>query len=115
MPRTQERPSRIAPALRAVGAEVVEASDADGAERALGSRAPDAVLFPSSGSVAAIVEYLAALRARGQRPAIAAMGAASSAAARAQGFPPDVVAATATVPEFVHSVTHHLTKARLQR
>ena len=108
LPRTQERPSQIAPALRGVGAEVIEASDSDDALLALGGRTPDALLFPSSGSVRAVDRYLAALRERPLRPIVAAMGDASSAAARDAGFPPDVVATEATVGAFVQSVTHYV-------
>jgi hypothetical protein len=110
LPRTQERESRIAPALRGMGAEVIEASDGDDAALALGVRTPTAVLFPSSGSVAAIVPYLDALRARGSRPLIAAMGEASSAAAAEAGFRPDVVATEPTIAAFVHSVARTLLK-----
>jgi len=73
LPRTQDRPSRIAPALREAGAEVVEAVDSDAARDALGDRVPAVILFPSSGSVIAITEYLASLRAGGKRPMVAAM------------------------------------------
>ena len=106
LPRTQERPSRIAPALRGAGAEVIEASDSDDALLALGGRVPHALLFPSSGAVKAIASYLAALRERPGRPMVAAMGEASSAAAREAGFPPDVVANEANIGAFVQSVTH---------
>jgi hydroxymethylbilane synthase len=108
LPRTQERASQIAPALRGAGAEVVEVSETEDAVVVLGSRAPDALLFPSSGSVRAIAPYLAHLRSRGLRPLVAAMGDASSAAARDAGFPPDVVATEATVGAFVHGVTHYV-------
>ncbi len=115
LPRTQDRPSRIAPALRGVGAEVVEASDSAQARAQLGERIPHVLLFPSSGSVSAITEYLAALRENGARPIVAAMGAASSDAARAAGFPPDVVADEPTVAEFVQSVTQFVLKEDLVR
>ena len=108
LPRTQDRPSQIAPALRNAGAEVVEAPDADAAMRVLGGRDPDALLFPSSGSVRAVAPYLAHLRERGGRPIVAAMGDASAAAASEAGFPPDVVATEATAGAFVHSVTHYV-------
>jgi len=108
LPRTQTRPSRIAPALRDAGAEVVEAPDSAAASAALGSRVPTAILFPSSGSVAAITEYLGALRDRGVRPAVAAMGPASSETAGAHGWPPDVVAPSAEIGEFVQSVTRYV-------
>jgi hydroxymethylbilane synthase len=105
LPRTQERPSAIAPALRGAGAEVVEAADSDDAAVALGGRTPSALLFPSSGSVRAVTAYLARLRDDGKKPLVAAMGDASGAAAREAGFPPDVVPAEPTVAAFVQSVT----------
>jgi len=108
LPRTQDRPSRIAPALREAGAEVIEAADSAAARAALGDRLPSAILFPSSGSVAAITDYLHALRDTGKRPVVAAMGPASSSSADACGFPPDVVAPNAEVGTFVQSVTRYL-------
>jgi len=108
LPRTQDRPSSIAPALRGAGAEVVEAADSEAATQALGGRTPQALLFPSSGSVRAVDAFLARLRERGVKPVVAAMGDASSAAARDAGFPPDVVASEATVGAFVHGLTHYL-------
>jgi hydroxymethylbilane synthase len=105
LPRTQERPSQIAPALRGVGAEVVEAGDSAEAVQSLGGRAPDVLLFPSSGSVRAVTEYLGRLRKNGTRPIVATMGDASSAAAREAGFTPDLVAPEPTVAAFVQSVT----------
>jgi len=105
LPRTQDRQSRIAPALREIGAEVIEASDSAAAHAALGGRVPTAILFPSSGSVIAITEYLNALRDNGQRPVVAAMGPSSSASADACGFPPDVVAPSAEVGAFVQTIT----------
>ncbi len=105
LPRTQARPSRIAPALRDAGAEVVEAPDSAAATAGLGGRVPTAILFPSSGAVAAITEYLGSLRERGVRPKVAAMGPASSESAGALGWPPDVVAPSAEIGEFVQSVT----------
>ena len=108
LPRTQERPSSIAPALRTAGAEVIEAPDSDAARAALGDRTPSALLFPSSGSVKAVEAYLASLRANGTRPIVAAMGDASSTAATEAGFPPDVVATEPSIGAFVQSVTHFL-------
>ncbi len=108
LPRTQARPSTIAPALRGAGAEVVEALDSAAALTALGDRTPSALLFPSSGSVKAVDAYLARLRATGTRPIVAAMGDASSSAASAAGFPPDVVATEPSIGAFVQSVTHYL-------
>ncbi len=108
LPRTQDRPSSIAPALRGAGAEVVEVGEADDASSALGGRVPEALLFPSSGSVRAVTAFLAHLRTTGVRPIVAAMGDASSAAATDAGFPPDVVASEATIGAFVQSVTHYV-------
>jgi hydroxymethylbilane synthase len=109
LPRTQDGvPGRIAPSLREAGAEVVEALDSDAAEEALGARVPTAILFPSSGSVAAITEYLARLRDAGTRPVVAAMGPASSASAGAAGFPPDIVAPAAEIGTFVQTVTRYV-------
>ena len=108
LPHTHAEQSAIAPALRGAGAEVVEAFDSDGAARALGGRTPEALLFPSSESVRAVDAFLARLRESGTKPVVAAMGDASSTAARDAGFPPDVVASEATVGAFVQSVTHYL-------
>ncbi len=108
LPRTQDRPSTIGPALRGAGAEVVEASDSEAAALALDGRIPEALLFPSSGSVRAVASFLAELQAAGAKPIVAAMGDASSAAAVAAGFPPDVVASEATIGAFVQSVTHYV-------
>jgi hydroxymethylbilane synthase len=106
LPRTQDRPSRIAAALRDAGADVVEVRDGEEALRA--ARPPDALLFPSSGSVGVVGEYLARLRSEGRKPVVAAMGSESSAAASAAGFPPDVVAAETSIAAFVHGVTRHI-------
>ena len=106
LPRTQERPSTIAPALRTAGAEVIEAASSAAAIDALGGRMPTALLFPSSGSVAAVLAYLETLRDMGGKPLVAAMGDASSTAAREAGFPPDVVATEPSIGAFVQTVTH---------
>ena len=108
LPRTQDRPSQIAPAFRGAGAEVIEASDSETARTLLAGRTPHALLFPSSGSVRAIAAYLAALPLDAERPVVAAMGDASSAEARAAGFPPDVVASEATIGGFVQTVTRYM-------
>lgn len=105
LPRTQNRPSRIAPALREAGAEVVEAPDSAAAATGLAGRVPSVILFPSSGSVDAITEYLDGLRDDGHRPVVAAMGPSSSETAGAHGWPPDVTAPSAEVGAFVQSVT----------
>jgi hydroxymethylbilane synthase len=98
---------RIAPALRDAGAEVVEARDSAAASAALGTRVPTAILFPSSGAVTAIGEYLRTLRDRGVRPAVAAVGAASRTAAD-HGWPPDVTAAPAEPGALVQTVTRYV-------
>ncbi|MEO7038814.1 MAG: hydroxymethylbilane synthase, partial [Candidatus Elarobacter sp.] len=105
LPRTPNGPSRIAPALREAGAEVVEAPDSAAAAIALAGRVPSVILFPSSGSVGAITEYLDGLRDDGHRPLVAAMGPSSSQAAGACGWPPDVTAPSAEVGAFVQTVT----------
>jgi len=113
LPRTQDRPSRIAEALRRERARVLEVASSEDAARELDGRVPDALLFPSSGSVDAIASYLAKLAGGGRRPLIATMGEASSAAARAHGFAPDVTASEPTVPAFVHAVAERLMRGRL--
>ncbi len=104
LPRTQERASRIAAALREAGAEVVEANDGDAARAALAGRTPNVVLFPSSGAVRAIAGYLSERHAA--RPIVAAMGPESAAAAAGAGWPADVIASEADIASFVHTVTH---------
>ncbi|MBV8601590.1 MAG: hydroxymethylbilane synthase, partial [Candidatus Eremiobacteraeota bacterium] len=108
LPRTQDRPSRIAPALREAGAEVIEVYDSGDARGALAERTPHAILFPSSGSVAAIEDYLRELRAGPIRPFVAAMGPASGKAAGAAGWAPDIVAPNAEIGPFVASVTRYV-------
>ncbi len=108
LPRTQDRPSTIAPALRTAGAEVIEAASSQAASDGLGGRLPTALLFPSSGSVAAVLAYLASLRDAAGRPIVAAMGDASALAAREAGFPPDVVATEPSIGAFVQIVTHYV-------
>jgi len=110
LPRTQERLSRIAASLREAGAEVVEAQDSATAMRGLAGRVPEAILFPSSGSVAALAEYLATLLPA--QPIIAAMGPSSAAAVEACGWRADVVAPPADIPSFVQSVTRHVLAQR---
>ncbi|MBV8490075.1 MAG: hydroxymethylbilane synthase, partial [Candidatus Eremiobacteraeota bacterium] len=86
--RTQPRPSRLAEALRELGATVVELRAGDaGPDPAEGT--PDMLLFPSSGSVAAAQTYLARLQASERRPLVAAMGPSSAAAASQAGFAAD--------------------------
>ena len=106
LPRTQDRPSRIAPALRDAGAEVVEAPDSASAAAALGGRVPSVILFPSSGSVGAITEYLrdAARRRRTGRWSPRWARPRRRRPARTAGRP-DVVAPSPEVGAFVQSVT----------
>ncbi|HEY4440223.1 MAG TPA: hydroxymethylbilane synthase [Candidatus Elarobacter sp.] len=104
LPRTQARASRIGPPLREAGAEVVEVADSGEARSALGGRMPNVILFPSSGAVGAIAEYLAALRQGERRPLVAAMGPSSSRSAAEAGWQPDVVAPKAEIGAFVQTV-----------
>ena len=106
--RTQDRPSRIALALRDEGADVVEAADAAAAAAGLAGRTPNAVLVPSSGSVRAITEYLATLGHNRRRPLVVAMGPASAATAATCGWPPDIIAPDADIASFVQTVTRTL-------
>lgn len=108
LPRTQERPSRIAAALRADGVEVVELRSGEASPALLGERIPDMILFPSSGCVAAASDYLQCVHLRGRRPAVATMGPASSAAAHAAGFTPDVVAPEAAAEALLRCVREYL-------
>jgi len=107
LPRTQDRPSRIAQALRELGAEVVELREGDaGPDPA--ERSVDMVLFPSSGAVAAALPFLKRLTSGDGRPLVAAMGPSSSEAARAAGFEPDAIAADASVGALVALAHAHL-------
>lgn len=108
LPRTQDRPSRIAELLRADGADVTELRLGETGPESLD--APDAILFPSSGSVGAAQTYLDRLFVLGHRPLIAAMGSESASAASAAGFHPDVIAAEPTVEAFVAAVVEALTR-----
>lgn len=110
LPRTQERASRIASALRADGAEVLEMRSGEAEPSGLDHRVPDVIVFPSSGSVGAAAEYLARVHRFERRPAIAAMGPASSAAAHAAGFTPDLVAPEAAIDALVGAIRAHLSK-----
>ncbi len=111
LPRTQERPSRIATALRAEGIDVIElrAGD-DGPDPA--ERTVDMLLFPSSGSVAAAEPYLARLRSSATRPAVLAMGPVSARAAHAAGFNPDAVSGEASIAAFVSLIRERLEATR---
>jgi hydroxymethylbilane synthase len=106
LPRTQERPSRIAEALRADGVEVLELRAGDDGPNP--AERTDMVLFPSSGAVAAAEPYLARLRPNQTRPAIVAMGPASARTARAAGYEPDAVSNEPSIEAFVALVRAHL-------
>jgi hydroxymethylbilane synthase len=108
LPRTHERANRIAAALRADGAEVVEVRSGDAEAADLGQRVPDVIVFPSSAAVNAASAYLHRVHRYARRPAVAAMGPASSAAAHAAGFTPDVVAPEAEIDALVGAVRAHL-------
>ncbi|MHB8177523.1 MAG: hydroxymethylbilane synthase [Vulcanimicrobiaceae bacterium] len=105
--RSQERPSRIAGALRALGAEVLELTQA-ATSPLPGEPLPEMLLFPSSGSVAAVEPYLAHLRSVCARPLIGAMGPRTAEAAAAAGFAPDLVATQASNEAFVQAVHLHM-------
>ena len=105
LPRTQERPSRIAAELRQNGIEVVELRDGPHDVE----RAPDMLVFPSSGSVTAAEPYLAHLRNVAQRPLVAAMGERSGSAARDAGFAPDMISPDVSIGAFVASIVERLT------
>ena len=107
LPRTQDRPSRIAAQLRGRGVEVLELREGEtGTE--LMNTIPQMLLFPSSGSVAAARPYLEWLRGQDVRPLVAAMGVQSGAAASAAGFAPDIVAPEASIEAFVAAVARRL-------
>ena len=108
LPRTHERASRIAAALRADGAEVVEVRTGEADSSDLGQRVPDVIVFPSSASVNAAAAYWHRVHRYERRPAVAAMGPASSAAAHAAGFTPDVVAPEAEIDALVGALRAHL-------
>jgi len=105
LPRTQDRPSRIAAALRERGATVIEITAASSIEH---ENMPDLLAFPSSGSVAAAEPYLAELRNRTQRPRVAAMGPQSASAASAAGFTPDAICEEASIDAFVTLISEQL-------
>jgi hydroxymethylbilane synthase len=108
LPRTQERANRIAAALRADGAEVLEMRSGEAEPEGLKQRVPDVIVFPSSGAVTAAVPFLQRVHQYGRRPAVATMGPASSAAAHAAGFTPDVVAPDAEIDSLLGAVRAHL-------
>jgi len=104
LPRTQDRPSRIAAELRLHGIEVVELREGDREPE----RPPDMLVFPSSGSVGVARRYLDGLRNASIRPKVAAMGERSGEAARDAGFAPDITAPEASIDAFVVSITEGL-------
>jgi hydroxymethylbilane synthase len=108
LPRTHERQSRIAAALRADGAEVVEVRSGEAPAGDLRQRVPDVIVFPTSAAVNVAGAYLQQVHRYRQRPAVAAMGPASSAAAHAAGFTPDVVAPEAEIDALVGALRAHL-------
>lgn len=108
LPRAHDRAARIASALRADGAEVVEVRQGESEPAELRARVPDAIVFPSSGAVNAAGSYLQRVYTYGRRPAVAAMGPESSAAAHAAGFTPDIVAPDLEVESLVGAVRAHL-------
>ncbi|GAC1499803.1 MAG: hypothetical protein NVS1B14_03450 [Vulcanimicrobiaceae bacterium] len=107
LPRTQERPSRIAEALSAEGAQVIEFR-ADEARAAFpGERRPDMIVFASSGSVAVARSVFGDDPAAGGAVA-AAMGPASAAAACEGGYTVAVTAPEAQVNVLVSAVRDYL-------
>ncbi len=110
LPRTQDRPSRIASALRERGVQVVEVREGE-SDHTLMESIPDMLLFPSSGAVAALRPYLEWLRSQPHRPLVAAMGPQSGSAAREAGFAPDIVAEDASIDAFVAAVAARLEMA----
>jgi hypothetical protein len=107
LPRTQDRPSRIAAELRDRGVEVVELREGETGPDLMNA-IPQMLLFPSSGSVAAVRPYLDWLRTQAVRPLVAAMGPQSGAAASEAGFTPDIVAPDASIDAFVTAVAQRL-------
>jgi hydroxymethylbilane synthase len=107
LPRTQDRPSRIAAELRERGVEVVELREGETGSDLMNT-VPQMLLFPSSGSVAAARPYLDWLRGQPVRPLVAAMGPQSGAAATQAGFTPDIVAPDASIDAFVAAVAQRL-------
>ena len=106
LPRTQERPSQVAKLLRDHGADVVEVRAGEAAPGRLGERVPDMIVFASSGSVEVARPFLAHFATA--KPAVAAMGPSSGAAARAAGFAPDILAPAAQIDDLVSAVRDYL-------
>jgi len=110
LPRTQKRPSRIAQALEEQGACVVQIRSAEEAPQALGERAPDMIVFPSSGAVEVVVPLLAAWQKSAFRPAVVAMGPLSAKAAARRGLTADRIAEDASVDSLLAAVRQHFAK-----
>ena len=109
LPRTQDRDSRLAPALELAGAQVVQVRGGEEAARALAEQAVDMVVFASSGSVDTVGEMFRTWRVDATRPAIAAMGEKSADAATRRGVTPDVVAEEPTIESLVMAVRQYFT------
>ena len=106
LPRTQDRPSRIAPALRDAGAEVVEAPDS--ATAAAGDGRPRAQRDLVSVVRLGRRDHRLSVGPARQRVTgrwSPRWDASSSATAGEHGWPPDVVAPSPEVGAFVQSVT----------
>ncbi len=103
--RTQDRRSRIALALQEIGAEVLEIGEGERDDHDLDAAPIDAILFPSSGSVAVIAARTSALFHASAGTVVVAMGPASAEAATAAGFPPHTVSPKPDIATFVQTVT----------
>ena len=107
LPRTQERESRIAPALERGGARVLQVRGAEEALQAFGEQTVDMVVFASSGAVDTVSGMFPTWRVDATRPAIAAMGEASAEAAAARGVEADVVAEEPSIESLVAAVQRY--------
>lgn len=101
IPRTRELPSRLAAALRAQGASVVEITEASNEHIQ-----PDIVLIPAA---AAVKIALPTLDGLSYRPTVLAMGPRSAAAAEAVGWQPTAIAKEPTLEAFIALVGEYLT------
>ena len=104
LPRTVERSSRIAPRLRALGAEVAEiraGEEPDGSP-------VDLLVIPSSGAAAVAAPWIAHWRERGLRPLVAAMGPESASAIEQAGLHPDGVATNPEIDAFTACIVRLL-------
>lgn len=106
LPRTRERASRIAAALRSDGAEVVEFRA--GAPAPAAQRPFDLIVFPSSAAVKAAEFFLREIKSAQTHPAVAAMGPLSAAAAQAAGFPPNLVSPEARTDALIEAIRKYL-------